>query len=282
VDHPAQAEARRTLGRRLRRAAGAASLALLVAASGYAVFRWLAQGDALRIGAIRFHGASRTSEAELLALLPVKVGDSILLADVGAAERALARHAWVKGAEVNRRFPPALEVRVVEREPRALVDLGGLYLVDREARVFKRASPGDGLDLPIITGFARDDYVQRRGDLEPLLAGALALLDAYAAGGLGELAALSEIHVDVDEGLTLYVGEEGTQVRLGIGDLPQKLSRLHRVLASLRAAGRRPEVLHLDNRSHPTWVTLRLAGRREGESGRRLASRVAGKGPRGP
>jgi len=270
------------MGRRLRRAAGAASLAVLAAASGYSAFRWLAEGDALRIGAIRFQGASRSSEAELLALLPVKVGDSILSADVDAAERALARHPWVKGAEVGRRLPAALEIRVTEREPRALVDLGGLYLVDREAQVFKRATPGDGLDLPLITGFTRDDYVQRRGDLELLLAGALALLDAYSAGGLGEIAPLSEIHVDADEGLTLYVGEEGTQVRLGIGDLPQKLSRLHRVLASLRAAGKRPEVLHLDNRSHPTWVTVRLAGRTEAESGRRLASRVAGKGSRGP
>jgi len=270
------------MGRRLRGAAGAVSLAVLAIASGYAGFRWLADGDVLRVGAIRFQGVSRASEAELLALLPVKVGDNILSADVAAAERALARHAWVKEAEVHRRFPPALEIRVVEREPRALVDLGGLYLVDREAQVFKRASPGDGLDLPLITGFARDDYVQRRGDLEPLLAGALALLDAYASDGLGEVAPLSEIHVDADEGLTLYVGEEGTQVRLGIGDLPQKLSRLHRVLASLRAAGKRPEVLHLDNRNHPTWVTVRLAGRAEGESGRRLASRVAGRGPRGP
>jgi len=272
VDHPAQAEARRALGRTVRRAAGAASLAVLAAASGYAAFRWLAEGDALRIGAIRFQGTSRSSEAELLALLPVKVGDNILSADVDAAERALARHPWVEGAEVRRHLPAALEIRVTEREPRALVDLGGLYLVDRGAQVFKRASPGDGLDLPLVTGFSRDDYVQRRGDLQPLLEGALALLDAYAAGGLGGIAPLSEIHVDADEGLTLYVGEEGMQVRLGIGDLPQKLSRLGRVLASLRAAGKRPEVLHLDNRSHPTWVTVRLAGRSAGSLGKKLVA----------
>ncbi len=282
MDQPAQAAARQVLGRGLRRAAGAASLVALVAASGWAAFHWLANGELLRIGAIRFQGVSRASEAELLALLPMKVGDSLLSADVGAAERALERHPWVARAEVHRRLPAALEVVVAERAPRALVDLGGLYLVDRQAQVFKRASPGDGLDLPLVTGFTRDDYVQRRNDLEPLLAGALALLDAYAAEGLAAIAPLSEIHVDADEGLTLYVGEQGTQVRLGIGDLPQKLSRLHRVLASLRGAGQRPEALYLDNRNHPTWVTVRLAGRTEGESGRRLASRVGGKGPRGP
>lgn len=272
LDHPAQAASRGALLRGLRRSAGVASLAVLATASGYAAYRWIAGGDLLRIGAIRFQGTSRSSEAELAALLPVKVGDSILSADVDAAERALARHPWVARAEVHRRLPAALEIRIAEREPRALVDLGGLYLVDREAQVFKRASPGDGLDLPLITGFTRDDYVQRRNDLEPLVAGALALLDAYAAEGLTGIAPLSEIHVDADEGLTLYVGEEGTQVRLGIGDLPQKLSRLHRVLASLRAAGKRPEVLHLDNRSHPSWVTVRLAGRREDAVAKKLVA----------
>jgi cell division protein FtsQ len=257
-------------------------LLALLAASGIAASRWLTQGEEFRIGAIRFEGTSRASEAELLALLPVKPGDNLFLADVEAAERALCRHPWVRSAEVHRRLPPALEARIVEREPKALVDLGGLYLVDRDAQVFKRAAPGDGLDLPLVSGFTRGDYVQRRRDLEPLLAGALALLDTWGAEGFGELASISEIHVDADEGLTLYVGDRGTQVRLGVGDLQQKLSRLRRVLESLRASGRRAEVLHLDNRNHPTWVTVRLAGRAEGENGRTLASRAAERGRRGP
>lgn len=285
----------------VRPALRAAALALagvaLASAAGALGWRWLSGSDLLRVREVRFEGTRRAGAAELLALSTVRPGDSLLGADLEGLERAVARHPWVKSARARRRLPPAVEVRVEEREPGALVDLGGLYLVDREAQVFKRAAPGDGLDLPVVTGFTRDDYLQRRADLEPLLAGALALLEGYARQGLGAFGAVSEVHVHPDEGVTLYVGEEATQVRLGVGDLPQKLERLRRVLGTLGAGGRRAEVLHLDNRNRPDWVTVRLAsveaGRAEarsrpaggvGNAGGRVGapSSVGGTGPRGP
>ncbi len=126
--------------------------------------------------------------------------------------------------------------------------------------MFKRAGAGDGLDLPVVTGFGRDDFAKRRAAVETGLRGALALADEYAREGLVPLAALQEIHLDGDWGVTLYVGDEGTQVRLGQGDLPQKLGRLHRVLEALRAEGRTAEVIHLDDRAHPDRVGVRLSG----------------------
>ena len=107
---------------------------------------------------------------------------------------------------------------------------------------------------------SREDYAQRRDAVEASLRGALALVDGYAREGLVPLAPIQEIHLDGDWGVTLYVGDEGTQVRLGQGDLPQKLGRLHRVLEALRAEGRKAEVIHLDDRTHPDRVGVRLAG----------------------
>lgn len=291
-----------------RWAALAAGGLALAAAAGAGGWRLVADSDLLRIREVRFAGMHRATAAELAAIATVKPGDNLLAADLEALERAVARHPWVKSAEARRRLPPAVEVRVQERTPGALVDLGGLYLVDREAQVFKRAAPGDGLDLPVVTGFTRDDYLKRRRDLEPLLAGALALLDGYARAGLSTFGAISEVHVDPDEGVTLYLGEQATQVLLGVGDLPQKLERLRRVLGMLQAEGRGAEVLHLDNRNRPSWVTVRLtsvtgeratgkasSARRPAEArprqpgaagtGGAVASRVdvqGGTGPKGP
>ena len=236
--------------------AGAAALGV----AGWYGFRHLTQGDALRVAAVRVTGASRAAEADLLALSPVKPGHDLLTADVEGMERAMLRHPWVAAATVHRRLPRDLEIEVTEREPRLLVDLGGTYLVDRDAQVFKRAAPGDGLDLPVVTGFGRNDFAERRSAVENGLRGALALLDEWQREGLAPLAAVQEIHLDGDGGVTLYVGDEGTQVRLGQGDLPQKLGRLHRVLEALRAEGRRAEVIHLDNRSRPDRVTVRMSG----------------------
>ena len=222
-------------------------------------YRRALAGDLLRIQEIRFHGLSRIHPDELLALVPVQRGDHLLRVDPAAVEAALLRDPWVARAEVRRRLPPALDVEVAERRALALVDLGGLYLVDARGAVFKRAAPGDGLDLPVVTGIERDAWTDRRAEVEPLLAGALALEAAWAAERLDGPAPISEIHVDADFGTTVTTAG-GAEIRLGQRDLEAKLSRLSRLLPALAAEGRKPEVIHLDNRRHPEWVTVRFAG----------------------
>jgi cell division protein FtsQ len=283
IDPVVQAEARRARRERVL-VAGAAALSIAVlGVASFAAWRFLTHGEALRIRELRFTGPSRSTADELAALSPVKPGDNLLTADLDGLEKALLKHPWVRRVEVRRALPPAIDVQVEERSAAALVELGGLYLVDRDAHVFKRAALGDGLDLPLVTGLARDAYVQRQGDFEPLLAGALALVEGYAEAGLAEAQPIGEVHVDLEQGITLYVGEGGTQVRLGSGDLPQKLSRLKSTLSALGAEARKAEVVHLDNRTRPTWVTVRLAGG-VGEPGgvSPPGSKAGGKGPRGP
>jgi cell division protein FtsQ len=232
--------------------AGAVALAALVA------WRLGFEGDLLRIREIRFEGLARATPAELLEISPVQRGDHLLLCDPDLVAAALRRHPWVAAAEVSRRLPAALTVKVAERRAAALVDLAGLYLVDDRGEVFKRAVPGDGLDLPVVTGISREAWVERRPEVEPLLSAALALLARWAERGLDRRAPVSEIHIDPDFGTTLWAGDDGLEVRLGHGDLPDKLERLERVLSALAADGQRAEVLHLDNRRRPDWVAVRL------------------------
>jgi cell division protein FtsQ len=276
------AERRRRLARIVSFALPPLAAVVVLAALGWLGWRQAVQGDLLRIGEIRFEGLSRATAQELLELSPVQRGDHLLVADPGLVEVALRRHPWVAAVEVRRTLPPALEVKVTERRAAALVELGGLYLVDAEGEVFKRALPGDGLDLPVVTGIGRDDWVERRAEVEPLLRAALALVDRWAERGLDRRAPVSEIHISAQYGTTLWAGADGLEVRLGNGGLPEKLARLERVLAAVEAEGRRAEVLHLENRRRPDWVAVRFAGDgggvegvREGAGGRRATRGLA-------
>jgi cell division protein FtsQ len=252
-------ERRRKLAAALRFAFPFVVLASCLAAAGWGAWRIAIEGSLLRIGEIRFEGLARATAEELLELSPVAKGDHLLAVDPDLIGAALRRHPWIASVEVRRRFPAALEISVVERRARALVDLGALYLLDERGEVFKRATPGDGLDLPVVTGIGREDWVDRRDEVEPLLAGALALVDRWAERGLDRRAPISEIHLDADYGTTLWAGDEGVEIRLGQGELPEKLARLERVLAAVDAEGQRAEVLHLDNRRRPDWVAVRVA-----------------------
>lgn len=257
--------------RRIARAAAAfgAPAAATAAAAAVALLAWRVGlgSDLLRVREIRFEGNSRASADELAEISPAHVGDHLLSCDTAAVEAALRRHPWIASVEVRRRLPPALEVRVVERRAAALVDLAGLYLVDERGEVFKRAAPGDGLDLPLLTGVSREDWIDRRNEVEPLVAGALALVDRWAERGLDGRLPISEIHVDAEYGTTLFAGDDGLEVRLGHGAISDKLARLERVLAALDAEGRRAEVLHLENRRRPDWVAVRLADPSRARSG---------------
>jgi cell division protein FtsQ len=253
------AEQRRRLARAVALLAWPAAAAVAVGAVAVLAWRLGIAGDLLRIRELRFEGLARATAQELRELSPVQRGDHLALCDAELVEAALRNHPWVASVEVRRVLPPALEIRVVERRAAALVDLGGLYLVDASGEVFKRAAPGDGLDLPVVTGIARDAWVDRRAEVEPLLSAALALVDRWAERGLDRRRPISEIHIDAEYGTTLWAGDDGMEIRLGHGALPEKLARLERVLAALETEGRTAEVLHLDNRRRPDWVAVRLA-----------------------
>lgn len=281
IDRDPAAE-RATLRRGLAVVVPSVAAAAAVALLGWGAWRYAVSGDLLRIRELRFGGLSRVSAAELRELSPVREGDSLLSTDLDALTVALRSHPWIASVEVRRALPPALEILVTERRAAALVDFGGLYLVDASGHVFKRATPGDGLDLPLITGVGREDYVERQAEVEPLLAGALALASRWAERGLDRRAVLSEIHVDPDWGVSIFAGDDGMEVRLGTGEFPAKLERLERVLAALAAKGEKPEAIHLDNRRRPDWVAVRMAGRRGPAGGRPAVAKVDLKGPKRP
>jgi cell division protein FtsQ len=266
--------------RRLRRAVALSlptviALAAIVGA-GWATWEYGVRGDLLRIHEIRYLGLSQIPASALAELSPIRPGDHLLFSDTEVMARALRRNPWVATVEINRRLPPALEVVVTERQAAALVDLGGLYLVDSSGQVYKRAGPGDGLDLPIVTGLEREAFEEHRDESgeELRLRSALGLLGRWRETGLDRRAAVSEVHLDPVLGTTVYAGDDGMEIRLGQGDLPRKLERLDVLLARLESDGVQGEVIHLDNRRHPDWVAVRVKGR--------TGVVVDGRGPRGP
>jgi cell division protein FtsQ len=152
---------------------------------------------------------------------------------------------------------------VVEHRPAALVQLGALYVLDEEGRLFKRAAPEDALDLPILTGVSRDAWDERKPELQLRLFGALHLLDTWQASGY-PIAAVSEVRLDEDGGFTLFA-HDGTavqEVRLGSSDISLKLRRLAQVRAALARRGERASRIDLDNPARPDQAAATLADKR--------------------
>ncbi|HUB09406.1 MAG TPA: FtsQ-type POTRA domain-containing protein, partial [Myxococcales bacterium] len=185
-------------------------------AGGRAALRWVTTSPTFAIGTLSVEGNHRVSADAVRAASGLAVGQNVFRADLEGAKRELEKIPWIRHAQLTRVLPRTVAIRVEERQPVAQVALGTLYLVDEEGELFKRASPADGVDLPVITGLSRDRFESDRAAMAPELGQALELLAEVSRRKLPEL---SEIHLDDDLGLTAYLADGATAIELGWGDL---------------------------------------------------------------
>ncbi len=98
---------------------------------------------------IRMTGLNHHDPAIILTILGVKPGGTLMGFDPQGARKRLESLDWVESAGVQRIFPNQLEITLVEREPFAIWQHKGNYLVIDKAGV-----PMSGLDPAELKGLA--------------------------------------------------------------------------------------------------------------------------------
>ncbi len=181
----------------------------------------------------------------------------------------LARHPWIAAARVRRELPATLVIDVTERQAAAVAVIGGLYLVDERGHPFKHATLEEADGRLVLTGISRPEYAGLPGASEAAFREALALFAEYQhpdslavarqAGSGGTRPALSEIHIDPRTGFSLFLYDGGAELRLGRGQIADKLARLDEILAEFGPRGLSAlRVVHLDGPAGDR-VPIRLA-----------------------
>jgi cell division protein FtsQ len=145
-----RASARRQWGRRwLRWKPVLAVVVLVVAVVGGVWLVWFSQ--ALAVTDVRVTGTDDLPSAEVLDAAGVTDGTPLARVDVDSVRTRVQAIADVREATVTREWPHTVVIEVAEREPVAVVDIGGrLRALDQEGVVFDsyRSAPGD---LPRVT-----------------------------------------------------------------------------------------------------------------------------------
>ncbi|MDT8441655.1 MAG: FtsQ-type POTRA domain-containing protein [Desulfuromonadales bacterium] len=193
----------------------------------------LRESGYFNVSQIRVEHNLRVSEGEILEASDIRIGDSLFDLDLFMIGARIEEHPWIARAELERIFPDNLAIRVVEREPRAIIDLDYLYYVDAAGEVFKVLEPRDDLDFPVLTGIDRQALLADDSTTRDWLRKALALLSELERRSLFNLDQVSEIHYDRRQGLVLYTGRHGVPVLLGEDDFVGKLDRFERVYPEL-------------------------------------------------
>ncbi len=240
-------------------------LVAAVLAVGRLVERHVRTSPAFATQQISVSGTERLSREEVLEAASLAVGQNVFEIGPEDAQARLLRHPWIASAEVSRRLPGFFDVVIREHHAALVITLAeadddpaSLYLVSEDGTVFKRVGDGDPVDLPVITGIDRGRFIRDRAFRQSVLLEVVALLHDYRGAGLWRRMPIGEIHVESDDGLSLYVGEEALHVRLGRGPFRQKLRRLRRVLDQVEGQGSKAAYVYLDNVRRPDRVTVRL------------------------
>lgn len=140
--------------------------------------------------------------------LATELGDGLLFLDLAAVRERLEALPWVYRAELRRRFPSTLEVRVVEQVP--IARWGDSAFLNHEARVIEVADAARWSELPRIRGPQGSEarlmghYRRLREELAPLALTPVALVE----DDFGQLAA------EIDGGVSLLFGNHDFALRL--------------------------------------------------------------------
>jgi cell division protein FtsQ len=241
--------------------------------AGHALWLHVTTAPELAIEVVVVEGNRRASTESLLRYAGVERGENVLTVDVEAAARAVEGHPWVASAEVSRRFPRTVAIRVVEHEPVVLVALEHLYYANAAGQIVKRLAPGENERLPVITGLSREDVESGAPEAERRLREAIAFVRMVAAMG-AEGPALAEVHMDPAVGLSFVAEGSPTRVVLGAAPFEERLQRVREVQRALDAKGLQASRIMASAGRRKDRVVARLLPQTDGEGAGASKARV--------
>ncbi len=208
----------------------------------YQSYQFAVTSPSFAITEIEVSGGHHIGKEQVMSFGQVAPGVNIFDVDVVRIEEQLKRHEWVKDAKISTELPGTLRVELTEHEPVAIViDRGEYMLLDGNSVPFRTMKPEELTEslfdaLPLISGLQKDKLVQQEVERERALV-AMQVWELWHERGLNEVAPVSEVHLDEVLGLSLIVGVQGTEVRLGWGSWSERLDRFGVVYQDLLDRG---------------------------------------------
>lgn len=166
-------------------------------------------------GEVRLSGNTSVALEDVLFDGGIKDPVNVLQISTSELKTRLEKDLRIESAEVSRSFPAAIEVRLTERVPLAVVQsqFGYVYL-DRSGTVIRTARAIRDLNIPIITGVKLEHMLLGESVTKKEVLSALTFIDHLSSQGAG---LFSEVNVGNAERIVAYT-RDGIPVRLGEGD----------------------------------------------------------------
>lgn len=210
---------------------------LSVAWLGYVM---LLRSDIFRMTTVTVKGNQVLNQQQVLNRAGIRPGINLLAMDIAQLEASIRQEKWIEQVWIKRHWPSTLEIIIREYKPFALMNLESngnkqLYYVNRNGVVFAPSTTKKDLDYPVINGkFPAAKMVGNKLPTHSLGSMALEFLRLTDRGNqILPTQAISEIKVDPEEGLVVYLVDYPFPIYMGNDKIRVRFSRLVKVLAKL-------------------------------------------------
>ncbi len=187
------------------------------------------QCDYFAVKEVAIEGVRRLTHTQVTRQAQVSVGNNILSINLSLARKRLLAHPWIAEAEISRKIPSQLIIRIKEHSALAMVDFGQKFLLNHQGQIFKAFDPADQLHLPVISGLELADLkvfsmtessnpAQTAVDSLPFRAVMQVLDLGKKQGSILPNHMIRKIIVDRQIGLTIYAFDRLKAISLGYSD----------------------------------------------------------------
>lgn len=182
----------------------------------------------LAVKKIVVDGCEGISPDRIMKISGVREGMPLLKISIQEVRERVVRHPYVRDAVVVRELPDTIRIEVTERQATAVVVGNGFTLVDEEgvALLTSMKYPGG---YPLVSGVPGN---WAPGEMITEALPALGLLDELNAAGLIGADRISEISLEEDHKVKVFLTEAGTALVLTPDPDDREMARLSRFLAS--------------------------------------------------
>ncbi|MFZ5634278.1 MAG: cell division protein FtsQ/DivIB [Bacillota bacterium] len=207
----------------------------------------LARSPVFEVREIRVAGNSSLTREKIISVSGINPGENIFKLDLKASAEKIRVIPAIKSVDLSRDLPSAVEIRVQERKPCALLPVdSGFIQVDDEG-VYLQKGDVAANQFPVVTGVKFTAPAPGEQIKSEALSKALTVIKELPPGLLPQL---SEVNVDGDQAVAYTL--DGIQCRLGaVTDLQQKGEVFMKVLNELKVKGKRIEYIDLSYTGSP-------------------------------
>lgn len=215
-------------------------LLVVIFSLGSLVYTLLLRSDIFRMTAVSVKGNQVITQQQILKTAGLHRGVNLLTLDISSVKISVRGEQWVEQVWVKRYWPSTVEIIIREYKPFALINLERdgtrqLYYMNSKGVVFAPSTAERDLDYPVVNGSGlADDLQGKRFQENSLGAMALDFLKLTARGNqILPTQAISEINVDTESGLIVYLVDHPFPIYIGRDKIRLRFKRLVKILAKL-------------------------------------------------